>query len=150
MLVWTLLVTTNNYQWQWLWFLIPVSGLLLKFIYVRKREKHEKIVTYVDKVIRYIWLVLGITGFLLSCISFVHPMQILFIIALIMSIGHTLTGLVINSRLAVVCGIIGMMLSIALLFLPWTSQLPIFALVFVCISIIPGHCLNYKARHRNV
>lgn len=150
MLVWGLLMKTGNYQWQWLWFLLPVTGNILSVVYTKKREKKPRVSTYVDKVISYIWIVLGITGFLLSAVSILHRLPILFIIVLIMGIGTTLTGLIVRFRPLVVSGIVGMVLSVVLSFLSWKIQMPVFASIFIIMMIIPGHYLNYKSRQRDV
>lgn len=150
MLVWVLLVKTQSYEWQWIWFSLPVCGLLLTLIYNKKRETKPRVVTYVDRVIKYIWIVLGITGFILSSISIVHNLQILFVIVLIMGIGTTLTGLVISFRPLVISGVMGMILSVVLSFLSWKTQLPVFSIIFFLMMVIPGHYLNYKARKNNV
>ncbi|MDL2256429.1 hypothetical protein LJC38_07590 [Parabacteroides sp. OttesenSCG-928-K15] len=150
MLVWILLSKTGDYMWQWLWFLLPISGTLGAVFYTKNRKKKPRAVTYVDKVINYIWLILGITGFLLSMVSIVLRLPILFIIVLIMGIGTTLTGLVVNFRPLTVSGIVGMVLSVALPFLEWKMQMPAFALIFLFMMVIPGHYLNYKTKKSDV
>ncbi|MDH6344037.1 putative membrane protein YedE/YeeE [Parabacteroides sp. PFB2-12] len=151
MLVREMLMRTGSYQWQWLWFLLPVCGSIMTMIHLKKRSKKPRVITYVDKVINYIWTVLGITGFLLSVISIVYRLPILFFIVLIMGIGTTLTGLVINFRPLVIAGVLGMLLSsILVVRMPYTLQMLIFSLIFLVMMIIPGHYLNYKSRKRNV
>ncbi|MDL2221602.1 hypothetical protein LJC35_03505 [Parabacteroides sp. OttesenSCG-928-N08] len=150
MLVWALLMKTGNYHWQWLWFLLPLIGSLLSLYNHKREEKRPRASTYVDKVINYIWIVLGITGFLLSSVSILHRLPILFIIVLIMGIGTTLTGMIVRFRPLVVSGIVGMLLSVVLSFLGWKTQMPVFASIFIVMMIIPGHYLNYKSRQRDV
>lgn len=123
----------------------------MTMIHLKKRSKKPRVITYVDKVINYIWTVLGITGFLLSVISIVYRLPILFFIVLIMGIGTTLTGLVINFRPLVIAGVLGMLLSaILMLRMPYTMQMLIFSLIFLFMMIIPGHYLNYKSRRKDV
>lgn len=149
MLVWSLLMLTDNYQYQWLWFIIPVGGYLSTWLFYRNRIRKPRASTYIDRVIGYIWLVLGITGFSLSMISIVtYKYPILFIIVLIMGIGTTLTGLVIRFKPLTYAGIFGQLASITLLFVGWKMQMPIFAIVFVIMMIIPGHVLNATVRKR--
>lgn len=150
LMVWLLVLITKNPQWQWSWFLLPVSATTLTVIYKRKSDKSPYVSTYIDKVINYIWIVLGITGFLLSVISIIHNIPILFIIVLIMGIGTTLTGLVTNFRPLVYSGSLGMASSVILSFLSWKMQLPVFSLIFLFMMILPGHYLNYKANKRDV
>lgn len=149
MLVWSLLMLTNNYQYQWLWFILPVGGFLFVSLLHRKQKRKARASTYIDRVVSYIWLVLGITGFSLSMISiFTYKFPILFIIILIMGIGTTLTGLVTRFKPLVYSGIFGQLASVVLLFVGWKTQMPIFAVVFIFMMIIPGHMLYNAARKR--
>lgn len=154
LMLWALLTKTGNYLWQWTWFLLPIVGGLMTLIYVRKERKKPRITTYVDTVIGYVWTVLGVTGFLLSVVSIIYRIPIipiLFIVVLLMGIGTTLTGLVVKFRPLTIAGVLGMLLStLFLLRLTYLMQLPLFALVFLVMMVIPGHYLNYKASKRNV
>lgn len=150
MAVWGIVSYTGNYRWQFAWFLLPILGYTIAFFYKKQRAMKPRATTYIDRVIRYIWVVLGIAGFLLSVISIMHRLPILFIIVLIMGIGITLSGLIINFRPLVISGALGMATSIVLTFLSWNIQLPAFAFIFLFMTVIPGHYLNYKARKNNV
>lgn len=149
MIVWSLLMLTGNYQYQWLWFLLPATGSVLTLLQIRKEAGKPRANTYVDRVVGYIWLVMGIIGFVLSVISIVtYKLPILFIIVLIMGIGTTLTGLITRFRPLVYSGTLGLLVSVILLFVGWKTQMPIFAGVFIFMMIIPGHILNGAARRR--
>lgn len=147
LLVWWAVSYTGDYRMQFLWFLIPITGgigmLLLK-------KKPAGVRTYVDRVVVYIWLVLGLTGFLLSCLSILSVMwklPVLFIIILIMGIGTILTGLVVQFRPMVIGGVVAMGIGVAHYLLPgWDIKMLTFALAFVVMMIIPGHILNHRAK----
>ncbi len=145
--VWLTLKLTLNYQYNYLWFIIPVVGVIGMLL--RKKYPGE-VRTYVDKVIGYIWLVLGITGFLLSVLSFINFMwqlPILFVIIVIMGMGSTLTGLVTEFKPMIIGGITGLLLGIAhYLISGYDIKMLTFAFAFVVMFIIPGHILNYKAK----
>lgn len=150
MLVWVVVLYTQDYRYQWLWFLLPISGTTLTILYKKKEDRRPRVKTYIDRIINQVWLVLGISGFLLSMISILHYFPILFIIVLIMGIGTTLTGLITKFYPLVISGATGMLASVGLSFLSWKYQLPVFSLIFIFMMIIPGHYLNYKARKSNV
>ena len=81
LLIWFLVVTTGNYYWQYLWFLLPI--IAGTGTYLSTRNQQPGIKTHLDKVINYIWLVFGITGFLISMLAmFFWQLPILFIILL--------------------------------------------------------------------
>ncbi|MCI1778545.1 MAG: hypothetical protein LKI53_01145 [Bacteroidales bacterium] len=144
---------TNNPYWNYLWFLIPVIGIPFTLL----GKKHQKgIRTYVDQVIGYIWIVFGIVGFIISCISIIPVMwrwkiPVLFMILLLMGMGTTLTGLVTKFRPSIVGGILSIILAFGIYFVSgWLLTLLLFALTFVVMMIIPGHILNYRAGRSNV
>ena len=144
--VWTGIKLTNDYRVQFLWFLIPVIGL--PWMLFQQRRPPE-VRTYVDKVVSYIWIVMGWSGFIVSCLSFLGAIRttILFIITLMMGQGSVLTGLVTRFRPLTIGGIIALLLSFALLYLTDIDlHLLTFALAFVAMGIIPGHILNRRAK----
>lgn len=145
LLVWYMVTTTQNYYWQFLWFLLPaIAGT---GTYLSTREKHPTVKTYLDKVINYIWIVFGIAGFSVSCLSiFFWQLPILFIVLLLMGMGTALTGLVLNYKLVTICGTLGAIASISCIWTPGFNQILVFAPVFIFMMIIPGHALNHKAK----
>lgn len=144
--VWAGVTFTDDYRAQFLWFLIPVIGLTWMLL---QRRQPPEVRTYVDKVVSYIWIVMGWSGFIVSCLSFMGVIRttILFIITLMMGQGSVLTGLVTRFRPLIIGGIVALLLSVALLYLHTLGpHLLIFALAFVAMGIIPGHILNRRAK----
>lgn len=145
--VWVAVRLTLNYTYNYLWFLIPVAGVLGMLL---RKKQPESVRTYVDKVVGYIWIVLGTTGFVLSMVSILSVMwslPILFIIIIIMGIGSVLTGLVTEFKPMVVGGIAGLLISIAHYLIPgYDAKMLTFALAFIVMYIIPGHILNHRAK----
>ena len=144
--VWAGFKLTNDYRVQFLWFLIPVIGLTWMLF---QRRQPPEVRTYVDKVVSYIWIVMGWSGFIVSCLSFLGAIQatILFIITLMMGQGSVLTGLVTRFRPLTIGGIVALLLSFALLYLTDIDlHLLTFALAFVAMGIIPGYILNRRAK----
>ena len=52
LLVWFLVVTTGNYYWQYLWFLLPIIAGTGSYLSTRNQQPGIK--THLDKVINYI------------------------------------------------------------------------------------------------
>ena len=140
LVVWYIVTSTGNYCWHLLWFALPVACVPLNYWANRKQEAVVK--TYVDRVVNYIWIVFGGVAFLLSVVAFVMPVPILFVILLLMGMGTILTGMVIQFKVAVVCGILGALASLGCLWVAGIDQLLVFAAAFVFMMIIPGHVLN--------
>lgn len=145
-LVWYLLTTTQNYQWNFLWLAIPVIGYPLMLLTMKKQNASPK--TYIDKIIKYVWIVVGISCFIPSlAASFMHDFPVLFLVVLLISIGTTITGLIIKFTPLVVPGFIGMFLSVACLILQNKAEsILVFAALFLVVLVIPGHILNWKGR----
>ena len=99
------------------WFLIPIIGGI-GMIILNKKEKPKLIKTYMDKVINYIWITIGILGGVVSLSAFIVKMPILFFIGVLMCAGIILTGCVIKFKPYIYGGIAGIVLSFICLFVP--------------------------------
>lgn len=145
LLVWYFLSRTGDYRMHYLWFLIPLVAGPVMFFLVRKDEKGVK--TYIDRVVGYVWTVIGLTGFMISMVAiFFWNLPILFIIILLMGSGTAITGLVIRFTPIAVAGFVGIVLSLACLFTQGVDQILVFAAVFLMMMVVPGHILNAKGR----
>lgn len=147
--VWLALRLTGNPNWNFLWFLIPLIG----YPYIVFQSRQPKLVkTYIDKVIKYIWMVVGITGFFLSAatiFNFMWAFPILFVVILMMGMGSMLTGLVTEFKPSVIGSFAGMLIGFVNYLVPdYDIKMLTFALAFICIDVIPGHILNYRAKKR--
>ncbi|MCD8080173.1 MAG: hypothetical protein LUF04_07115 [Bacteroides sp.] len=133
--------------WNWFWLAIPVIGGLVYWLYSRHSHPPRS-ESYLDRVIFCVWLVLGITGAGVALLALlaVVPIPVLFLIALIMGMGSTITGLIVQFTPLVVAGIAGLALAGLLLVIPGPNQILCFALIFVVLMIVPGHILNYLGR----
>lgn len=135
-IVWYVLVKTGDYHWNGLWLSLPLIGWPLSWALGRKEEKG--MATYMDRVIRSIWVVIGVVVLLVGILAF-RVENVLFIIALLLSIGTTLTGWVIKYKPIGLAGTVSILLSFVFLFVPGVNQLLVFALLFVVMMVIPGH-----------
>ncbi|WP_436416744.1 hypothetical protein [Petrimonas sp.] len=144
--VWYLLTSTGNYLWNWLWFTIPVVGFSLMLLTLKKQDTHPK--TYIDRVINYVWIVIGISALFPSvATSFMHDFPILFLVVLLISIGTAITGLIVKFLPLIISGFTGMCLSIVCLILKNTPEsILVFAALFLIVQVIPGHILNWKSK----
>lgn len=143
--VWYLFSTTGNPQWNYLWFLIPVIGYPLMMRAIRKTEKG--VTTYIDKIIAYVWIVFGISGFVVSTSAiFLWSLPILFIVILMMGIGTAITGLIIQFKPIIYSGFAGIILSYLCLIIKGYESILVFAFIFLIMMVIPGHILYSKGR----
>lgn len=145
--VWLGIHFTGSYDWHLLWFAIPVLGLILTKIFTKRQP--NRVTTYIDKTVGYVWIVLGSACFLSTALSFITDYtNILSLVLLLIGSGHTITGLIIKYHPVTAGGIISIVLSVVLLFIPGNldNSLLVFAIAFIAMAIIPGHCLNCKAK----
>jgi hypothetical protein len=147
LLVWYLFKSTSGDPWLNLaWFLIPVIGGSIMLLRSRKREKPVYVKSYIDQLIGSIWTLLGLSVFVFSVLAMFVRVPVLFMVLLLMSIGASITGLLIRFKPSVICGIVGIALSFALLVIPQINPILFFAVGFVPM-IVAGHwlnCLNKK------
>ena len=148
-LVWYQLKITQNYLWNLLWFLIPLIGFPIQMLLQRKRERGIK--TYLEKIIKYVWTVIGVAGFVVSMgAMFYWKIPILFIIIVLMATGTAITGLIIQFKPIIISGFVSILLSFGCLIFSHSYSILVFALVFLLMMVIPGHILNFKNRKRHV
>lgn len=122
LLVWFLLKETGNNNWQFLWFLLPVIAFPATLWSQRKARKMLK--TYIDRVVDYVWTVFGLGAFLVSCTAiFVWKIPILFVILLMMGMGTALTGLIVNTKVVTIGGVLGALLSLGCFYMPGIDQI---------------------------
>ena len=147
--VWSLVTTSGNYLWHWLWFAIPVFGGTLWLLHNKKQlNNRSRVITFVDRAISHVWMVFGIASFMISIISFLTYIPILFIVLLTMGMATAITGLIIRFKPIIFSGFIGILFSPRCVIVRDTSSILIFAAIFVLMMVIPGHMLNYTAKRR--
>ena len=147
--VWSLVTTSGNYLWHWLWFAIPVFGGTLWLLHYKKQlNNRSRAITFVDRAISHVWMVFGIASFMISIISFLTYIPILFIVLLTMGMATAITGLIIRFKPIIFSGFIGILFSPLCVIVRDTSSILIFAAIFVLMMVIPGHMLNYTAKRR--
>lgn len=138
-------VYTGAWQWNYLWFALPLIASPLR-IFLTRKDKKKGTKNYIDRITKQIWIVFGAVGFVLSCFAFFSNIPILFIIALIMGMGSTLTGLVSKYKPLSISGGIGIALSFSMLFVHGVGVYVVFAAIFIVMMVIPGHIMNNQMK----
>lgn len=155
--VYLLVFFTGSYIWCWGWFAIPVIGWL--YILSKEQWKQRTVITYTDKVIDAIWMVLGIMFFgAVMVLMFTNAMNVMLPLSLILcAVGTSFTGIVLRERFLIFSPVVGFITGMILLGIlvnnPYSININwflIFGACFVITMVIPGHLLNSKARKENV
>lgn len=156
-LVW---VADLNKSWLWAWWLIPVVGGCATFILNRRQSRlSTRPKSYIDRSVSAVWTVLGLSTWIAYVVLFDNASSFFFLIAFMMGIGTTITGVITRQRLLTVCGAVALVLSVSF---PLKSALLntfnvtspaviyadmlIFAVIFVVMMIVPGHVLVHRAK----
>lgn len=133
---------------QWVmygWYLIPVLGIIGSVL-LSRREKPVLTKTFLDRVVKYIWMVLGMVCWGVSVAAFIFNFPILFFVSILMSAAITLTGCVADYKVYIYSGIAGILLSFLCLVVRGPEQILVFAGIFVVMMIIPSHLLNAELK----
>ena len=113
------------------------------------RDSRKSVSTYVGDSMKYLWLGIGISFFVLSFIItksaggwyIAYPFFILFY-----GLGTFVSGMFLKFRPLVIGGIFNWMLACVCVFLPYDYQLLIAAIAILTSYIIPGHILQPAKR----
>lgn len=146
--VWYGYVATHSDTIFWLWFAIPIVGWGIMRVTSNKQQQQGYVRTPIDRVLSHIWTVLGVAGLVVTLASFMRPIPVLFIIALLIGSGSTISGLILRLQAITVAGCAGIALSLLFLIVQGIDQCFIFAAVFLVMMVIPGHIMQYQ-QHKN-
>lgn len=159
-------VTGGPVGWSWSWFLIPVVGFLLTRLFPAKKSTEPR--TEIDRIVSAVWATASLA--LIPVFAFVlfhglsYRASLFGLIALIMAIATTATGRIVRSKIYIVSGYAGLILTLLFpLYDRYLKELPagrvdatmlnfeilIFAGVFIIMMIVPGHIFNHRS-HRHV
>ena len=160
-LVWILLAATQQNVWNWLWFAIPVIGILLTPIMARREKRTDGAVTYSDKITSHLWSIFGVSEIVLSfiCLGFSLIGGITCWIAMMVytliaaPFAEIAQGLIVKEKSLTWGGIVGLAIGMVLVCcvtgkIPLLANwfMPLFILFWVVMMIVPGHIINHKAK----
>lgn len=163
LVVWLMLWLTHNPAWNWLWFLIWIVGGIATPVMARREKKKSGVKSYSDRVTSAIWTAVGYAAIFSTacCLAFqliggVDAWLMMFAFALIMvPFAEIAQGIVIKENSLTAGGAVGLAIGIfttcciaGRVSLNATWYLPLFIIAFAAMMIVPGHILNYKAKHQ--
>lgn len=162
-LVWVMIDSTHNGAWNWLWFAIPVIGGIATPIMARKENRKIGVTTYSDKITSKLWTMFGLSEIVLTVLCLVANLwlgincwiSMLVYSFIVAAFAEIVQGIIVKENCLIAGGTSGLFLGMVTLCcitgnVPLYTDifLPLFMLGFVCMMIIPGHILNYKAKHQ--
>lgn len=150
LLIWILITRTADYRYHFLWCGIPVVGWALFLILRKGRTQAVQMPqSHMRRLIARYWLLLSGVFILLMGVAFLQKgFDSSFLFILLVGLGVATTGLIVDYKPYVVCGILGVVLSVVLPWLPGNTYLLGLAVLFAVVMVIPGHVMH-RALQKN-
>lgn len=144
--VWILLTQTENPQWNFLWFGIPVVGYVLYMILFKGISKSGG-KSFISRSIGQIWIAYGIFATVLSAVfAFVQPQLTGYLTVSLLGFSAVMTGQILkNSYIQVGGYVTGLGCTIALFFFQNNFAPLCVAAASILNLIIPGMMMNRRA-----
>ena len=145
--VWYLTKSTGNDLWNFLWFGVPVVGVVLTSLLLKDRCP-ENTGNFISRSIGQIWIVYGVFATVLSAAFSIMaaPQYIGYITAVLLGFAAAMTGIVLKNRFITAGGFItGIGCTIALFLVQQTDSTLFFAAAAVLNLLVPGILMNRKA-----
>lgn len=127
-------------------------AVIFQIIYLAKKKKTEKVKTYSDEIIDYIWISFGICLFIISLLmsktnewQYVYPLYLM-----LYGLPTFLSGVVMQFMPLKVGGIICWLLATIAVFIPPLYILLLLAIAVVAAWIIPGYQMRKKYNQQNL
>lgn len=129
------------------WLLVPL-GVVFSIIQGIKEEKQRKVSTYVGDSMKYLWMGMGISFFVLSMIltklGWGSPVFPFFI--LLYGLGTFISGLFLRFRPLIAGGITAWALAVGSVFVSYSYQMLFGAAAILFSYIIPAYMLRRKSK----
>ena len=128
--------------YYYVWPIMTIIGIIACIIYGFKVERHKKVHTYLDAVFMNLWIVLGISFFLIVFIALWVNAPIVPFVLLLAGIGTLVSGLIIKFKPMVIGGLLFFIFSIFSLFVQEPYQILLSTFAIITGYLIPGYMLK--------
>ncbi|MBS1635514.1 MAG: hypothetical protein JST26_06285 [Bacteroidetes bacterium] len=140
-----------NVEWggaAWL-ILMPLGGIF-SMVYGYRQNKKEKVKTYIDKYLKYLWIGFGVSlAITLGFMPFHGVKSSYFFLMLLYGLATMVSGGLLNFRPLIIGSLFAFACAVISVFLSDTDQLLCISAALLCSYVIPGHLLRsrYKSQH---
>ncbi len=135
---------------QMVWFL-TWGALIYQTIYIARRKKKERVRTYTDDIVGWVWVVfvilMALVGFITGKGNTWHLMYPLFLV--LYGVPTFLTGVIIKFQPLQIGAIGCWVLAVASTFVPAQFQVLFLTLAVLSAWIIPGYLLRSRFKNQN-
>jgi hypothetical protein len=131
------------------WMLMPLGGIFTA-IYSIRRSKKEKVKTYMDAYMGFVWTAFGLALTLTLTLGWKLQLNCYPVVIMLYGMATFITGGLIRFTPLIVCGILSFPISACAFFVTFENQVLLLALSLLVSYIIPGHWLRIKARQNGI
>jgi len=133
---------TDIKAYYYVWPIMAFIGIVACVMYGFKVERKKTFETHLDAVFKYLWIVLGISFFLIAFISLWNKTLPGPYVLLLAGIGTLISGLLIKFKPMIIGGVLFFIFSIACLFTPPSYQVLVSTFAIIIGYLIPGYILR--------
>ena len=149
-----LLLHVFQYEYHYIVWLVTIPFFIFQYFYVSKKQKQQKVVTYTDTVVGYVWITFAVViillGFVVGSLTtgeyFTH---IIHILLAIYGMPVFLTGVIVRFKPLTIGGISCWILCIISCFITvYDYQFLLIPVAMLVAWIIPGYLLRAKYKQQ--
>ena len=150
-----ILLNFVHYEKHYLVWMLTWVAVIYQIFYQSRRKKNEKVKTYTDEIIGYVWITFVISmmiiGFNLGSHKLADSGIWYSVILALYGMPTFLSGIILRFPPLVVGGICCWILSVVSVFVPYEYQMFLLSIAMIVAWIIPGYKLRarYKASNSN-
>lgn len=140
-------------QHYYIWFLCWAT-FIVQFFYLRRRHRAQRVRTYTESIIGYVWMVFVILMFLTGVVVGIQTgaeyyLHLYPTLLALYGMPTFLSGIILRFRPLVVGGICCWLLTLAAVFIQYEYQLVLLALAVLLAWIVPGYLLRKRYKKEN-
>jgi hypothetical protein len=143
-----------KYEHHYLVWGLTWLAFIYQFIYLARTRRKEKIRTYADRILSYVWIAFVVLMFLFGFLfgremgdNYYRMMSPGFLA--LYGMPTFLSGIVLNFRPLVIGGICCWLLSLGAAYIPYDYQLLMLSAAMIVAWIVPGYLLRNKYKKAN-
>jgi FtsH-binding integral membrane protein len=149
-----ILLSVFKYEYHYMVWMLTWLAFIYQTFYLIKQKKKEKVRTYTDSIIGFVWLVFVVMMFLFGFLfgrelgdNYYRMISPGFLA--LYGMPTFLSGILLRFRPLIIGGIGCWLLSILSLFIPYEFQLLLLSVAMIIAWIIPGYLLRAKYKKVN-
>jgi hypothetical protein len=149
-----LLLHVFQYEYHYIVWLATIPFFIFQYFYVSKKQKQQKVVTYTDNIVGYVWLTFAIVIILLGFIVGLlttgeYYTHIIHVLLAIYGMPVFLTGVIVRFKPLTIGGIACWILCIISCFITiYDYQFLLIPVAMLVAWVIPGYLLRAKYKQQ--